>query len=113
LIQTEAVRDGFYLLSTNASALVIPSPGVVSHHKNLLEVEDAFCHLKSYLQVRLVFHRRPDRVRNQADLLPGLLADGQTGKSVAAKRSNPGSPQPAPTVTKHPVGPLGVGRPDP
>jgi transposase len=37
---------------------------VVSHYKNLLEVEDAFCHLKSYLQVRPVFHRRPDRVRN-------------------------------------------------
>ena len=27
-------------------------------------MEDAFCHLKSYLQVRPVFHRRPDRVRN-------------------------------------------------
>ena len=37
---------------------------MVSHYKNLLEVEDAFCHLKAYLQVRPVFHRRPDRVRN-------------------------------------------------
>jgi transposase len=64
LIQTEALRDGLYLLSTNATAQEIPSPGVVSHYKNLLEVEDAFCHLKSYLQVRPVFHRRPDRVRN-------------------------------------------------
>ena len=64
LIQAEAVRDGLYLLSTNATAQEIPSPGVVSHYKNLLEVEDAFCHLKSYLQVRPVFHRRPDRVRN-------------------------------------------------
>jgi transposase len=64
LIQAEAVRDGLYLLSTNAPAQEIPSPGVVSHYKNLLEVEDAFCHLKSYLQVRPVFHRRPDRVRN-------------------------------------------------
>jgi hypothetical protein len=64
LIQAEAVRDGLYLLSTNATVAEIPSPGVVSHYKNLLEVEDAFCHLKSYLQVRPVFHRRPDRVRN-------------------------------------------------
>jgi transposase len=64
LIQAEAVRDGLYLLSTNATVPEIPSPGVVSHYKNLLEVEDAFCHLKSYLQVRPVFHRRPDRVRN-------------------------------------------------
>jgi transposase len=64
LLQAEAVRDGLYLLSTNATVQEIPSPGVVSHYKNLLEVEDAFCHLKSYLQVRPVFHRRPDRVRN-------------------------------------------------
>jgi len=38
--------------------------GVLAHDKNLLEVEDAFCHLKSYLGARPVFHHRPDRVRN-------------------------------------------------
>ena len=64
LIKAEGVRDGLYLLGTNASAEQIPSLGVVSHYKNLLEVEDAFCHLKDYLRVRPVFHRRPDRVRN-------------------------------------------------
>ncbi len=64
LIDAEAGRDGLYLLKTNASLEEIPSAGVVSHYKNLLEVEDAFCHLKAYLQVRPVFHRRPDRVRN-------------------------------------------------
>lgn len=68
LIQAEALRDGLYLLSTNATAQEIPSAGVVRHYKNLLEVEDAFCHLKSYLQVRPVFHRRPDRVRNHVRL---------------------------------------------
>src|SRR5437016_2529247 len=68
LIQAEAVRDGLYLLSTNATAQEIPSAGVLRHYKNLLEVEDAFCHLKSYLQVRPVFHRRPDRVRNHVRL---------------------------------------------
>jgi len=64
LIQAESIRDGLYLLATNASAEQIPQAGVVSHYKNLLEVEDAFCHLKSYLRVRPVFHWRPDRVRN-------------------------------------------------
>jgi len=64
LIKAESVRDGLYLLGTNATSEQIPSSGVVSHYKNLLEVEDAFCHLKDYLRVRPVFHRRPDRVRN-------------------------------------------------
>ena len=64
LIRVEAIRDGLYLLGTNASAEQIPNAGVLSHYKSLLEVEDAFCHLKSYLRVRPVFHWRPDRVRN-------------------------------------------------
>lgn len=64
VIQVEQIRDGLYLLGTNAGAEQIPSTGVLSHYKNLLEVEDAFCHLKDYLRVRPVFHRRPDRVRN-------------------------------------------------
>jgi transposase len=68
LIEAERLRDGLYLLGTNASPAEIPSAGVLSHYKNLLEVEDAFCHLKSYLEVRPVFHRRPDRVRNHVRL---------------------------------------------
>ena len=68
LIQAEAVRDGLYLLGTNTAAQEVPATGVLAHYKNLLEVEDAFCHLKSYLQVRPVHHRRPDRVRNHARL---------------------------------------------
>jgi len=64
VIQAEKIRDGLYLLGTNATPEQIPSTGVLSHYKNLLEVEDAFCHLKDYLRVRPVFHWRPDRVRN-------------------------------------------------
>jgi transposase len=64
LIRAEAQRDGLYLLGTNTTAAQLPAPGVLAHYKNLLEVEDAFCHLKSHLQVRPVFHHRPDRVRN-------------------------------------------------
>lgn len=63
-IRAETVRDGLYLLGTNTGAEELPATGVLAHYKNLLEVEDAFCHLKSYLRVRPVFHRRPDRVRN-------------------------------------------------
>lgn len=64
VIQAEKLRDGLYLLDTNALAEQIPSVGVLNHYKNLLEVEDAFCRLKDYLRVRPVFHHRPDRVRN-------------------------------------------------
>jgi transposase len=42
--------------------------GLHSNYKNLLAVEDAFCQLKSYLEVRPVFHWRPDRVRNHVRL---------------------------------------------
>ena len=63
-IAAETLRDGLYLLGTNTTAQEVSAKGVLAHYKNLLEVEDAFCHLKSYLRVRPVFHRRPDRVRN-------------------------------------------------
>jgi transposase len=68
LIQAEKARDGLYLLGTNTEPQAVPAAGVLAHYKNLLEVEDAFCHLKSYLQVRPMFHRRPDRVRNHIRL---------------------------------------------
>jgi transposase len=64
VVDHEARLDGLYVLGTNATAEQIPSAGVLGHYKNLLEVEDAFCHLKSYMNVRPVFHWRPDRVRN-------------------------------------------------
>jgi len=41
---------------------------VLGNYKNLLAVEDAFCQLKSYMEVRPVFHWRPDRVRNHVRL---------------------------------------------
>jgi len=79
-------RDGLYLLGTNASAEQVPGSGVVAHYKDLQEVEDAFCHLKSYLRVRPGHHRRPDRVRNHARLcFLGLLAECQAGIGMAAK----------------------------
>lgn len=67
-IEAETVRDGLYLLATNTTSQEVPAAGVLAHYKNLQEVEDAFCHLKSYLRVRPMFHRRPDRVRNHVRL---------------------------------------------
>lgn len=56
--------DGWYLLHTNASADQAAKEAVLTHYKGLLNIEEAFRELKSYLEVRPVFHRRPDRVRN-------------------------------------------------
>ena len=56
--------DGWYLLHTNATADQAAKEQVLSHYKGLLNIEEACGELKSYLKVRPVFHRRPDRVRN-------------------------------------------------
>ena len=37
---------------------------VGNRFRSLAEVEAAFCELKSYFEIRPVFHWRPDRVRN-------------------------------------------------
>jgi hypothetical protein len=68
LIAQEAQQDGWYLLHTNESVQKCAGPQVLGHYKGLLEVEEAFCELKSYLEVRPVHHRRPDRVINHVRL---------------------------------------------
>jgi len=68
LIAQEAQQDGWYLLHTNEPTDRCTSPQVLGHYKGLLEVEEAFCELKSYLEVRPVHHRRPDRVVNHVRL---------------------------------------------
>ena len=67
-IDRETQRDGWYLLHTNCPAASCAKEEVLAHYKGLLEVEEAFCQLKSFLEVRPVFHRRPDRVRNHVRL---------------------------------------------
>ena len=64
LIAAEEQFDGWYLLRTDLAGEDCDSRQTLAHYKNLLEVEEAFCQLKSYLEVRPVFHWRPDRVRN-------------------------------------------------
>jgi Transposase DDE domain len=68
VIKRETQRDGWYLLHTNCAASACPKQQVLAHYKGLLDVEEAFCELKSFLEVRPVFHRRPDRVRNHVRL---------------------------------------------
>jgi hypothetical protein len=68
VIDRETQRDGWYLLHTNCPVASCPKEQVLAHYKGLLDVEEAFCQLKSFLEVRPVFHRRPDRVRNHVRL---------------------------------------------
>jgi hypothetical protein len=68
LIAQESQRDGWYLLHTNESVEKCSGEQVLGHYKGLLDVEEAFCELKSYLEVRPIFHRRPDRVVNHVRL---------------------------------------------
>jgi transposase len=68
LIAQEAQQDGWYLLHTNESIQKCPGEQVLGHYKGLLDVEEAFCELKSYLEVRPIHHRRPDRVVNHVRL---------------------------------------------
>jgi transposase len=68
LITQEAQQDGWYLLHTNEPIQKCSSQQVLGHYKGLLDVEEAFCQLKSYLEVRPIHHRRPDRVVNHVRL---------------------------------------------
>lgn len=68
LIAEEQQTDGWFLLHTNLPAPECDGPQTLAHYKNLLQVEEAFCQLKSYLEVRPVFHWRPDRVVNHVRL---------------------------------------------
>lgn len=63
-IAAESAHDGWYLLRTSLSPEQADAVGIQRHYKNLLEVEEAFGELKSYLKVRPVFHRKPERVIN-------------------------------------------------
>jgi len=68
LIEQEQQIDGWFLLHTNQSVTECNGQQTLAHYKGLLEVEEAFCQVKSYLEVRPVFHWRPDRVINHVRL---------------------------------------------
>ena len=52
LIAQEAQQDGWYLLHTNEPTDRCTGEQVLAHYEGLLDVEEAFCELKSYLEVR-------------------------------------------------------------
>lgn len=64
----EESLDGWYLLHTNATPTQITTQQTLGAYKGLLEVEEAFREVKSHLEVRPVYHYRPDRVRNHIRL---------------------------------------------
>lgn len=68
VIIAEAQQDGWYLLHTNEPIEKCPSEQVLRHYKGLLDVEEAFCELKSYMEVRPMHHWRADRVINHVRL---------------------------------------------
>lgn len=68
IIEEESAMDGWYLLHTNATVQQASAEETLHRYKGLLEVEDAFREIKSYLEVRPVYHYRPDRVRNHVRL---------------------------------------------
>ena len=68
VIEEETSMDGWYLLHTNATPQQASAEETLHRYKGLLEVEDAFREVKSYLEVRPIFHYRPDRVRNHVRL---------------------------------------------
>jgi len=98
LIAQEAQQDGWYLLHTNESVQKCTGEQVLSHYKGLLDVEEAFCQLKSYLEVRPVHHRRPDRVINHVHLC--FLAYWMSARLGAEWRAK-GETEEVPRILRH------------
>lgn len=98
LITQEAQQDGWYLLHTNEPAERCTGAQVLAHYKGLLDVEEAFCELKSYLEVRPVHHRRPDRVINHVRLC--FLAYWLSARLGGEWRAR-GETEEAPRILRH------------
>lgn len=98
VIAQEAQQDGWYLLHTNESVQNCSGEQVLGHYKGLLEVEEAFCELKSYLEVRPIHHRRSDRVVNHVRLC--FLAFWLSARLGAEWRAK-GETEEVPRVLRH------------
>jgi transposase len=98
LIAQEAQQDGWYLLHTNEPVQKCSGEQVLGHYKGLLDVEEAFCELKSYLEVRPVYHWRPDRVVNHVRLC--FLAYWLSARLGGEWRAQ-GETEEAPRVLRH------------
>jgi len=98
LIAQETQQDGWYLLHTNEPVQKCSGEQVLGHYKGLLDVEEAFCELKSYLEVRPIHHRRPDRVVNHVRLC--FLADWLSARLGGEWRAK-GETEEVPRVLRH------------
>jgi len=98
LIAQEAQQDGWYLLHTNETIERCAGEQVLAHYKGLLDVEEAFCELKSYLEVRPVHHRRPDRVVNHVRLC--FLAYWLSAR-LGGEWRNKGETEEVPRILRH------------
>jgi transposase len=98
IIAQETQQDGWYLLHTNEPVERCATEQVLAHYKGLLDVEEAFCELKSYLEVRPVHHRRPDRVVNHVRLC--FLAYWLSARLAGEWRAK-GETEEVPRVLRH------------
>jgi hypothetical protein len=63
-VAADAALDGCYVIKTTVSAQAMSSHQVVERYKSLIQVEQAFRHLKSVsLEIRPVHHQKDDRIR--------------------------------------------------
>jgi len=98
LITRESQQDGWYLLHTNEPVDRCTGQQVLAHYKGLLDVEEAFCELKSYLEVRPVYHYRPDRVINHVRLcFLAYWLSARLGREWRAK----GETEEVPRILRH------------
>lgn len=98
LIAQEAQQDGWYLLHTNEAVQRCTAEQALGHYKGLLDVEEAFCELKSYLEVRPVHHHRPDRVINHVRLcFLAYWLSARLGREWRAK----GETEEVPRILRH------------
>lgn len=63
VIDEEHSLDGIYVLRTNLDKEQADSAETIRHYKSLSQLERAFRHLKSALDIRPIFHFRSDRIR--------------------------------------------------
>jgi hypothetical protein len=60
IAKAEAAHDAWYHPHTNLPIARADAAQVQGHYKNLVEAKEAVCELKSYLQIRPVFHSKPE-----------------------------------------------------
>jgi hypothetical protein len=110
LIKQEEQIDGWFLLHTNLSGQECSAEQTLAHYKGLLEIEEAFCQIKSYLEVRPIFHWRQDRVVNHVRLcFLAYWLSARLGKEWRAKGESQEVPRVLRQLQTIRVGTLRVG----